>query len=672
MAIVHGILRAVDEVCTSNLELQTLFGQSENGLVCVAYMALIILETRCEVLILKVLETIVKVSFNHAANQTKLGELDICKLIVRVMERYGLQSAAIMQAALQCVENLANQPIIREFFHHANCSEYVLLALSKLAPQHPTVAEKAFAAVISLVKDHPGNFLQLSNSYSCLLIINTLNTHGEHYLYVAENGLWVIRSIAFTEEVRERLFEYGVDGLVVRLAKFYGDHSLGVAEAALAAMAALAEISPEKLSETSIGGVAGIELIVGTLGKQELDNLEAAVYSCEAIILILEAEGYSCLYRQLDSASQIVDWVLEILLVHGRIDVGMAYRGVTLLFLLLGDDNELWLGLSEKKGMTLLIELIGAHANNKENVLFAEKALSTLYRFTPFPKLCKDLLRCGGIDALVNVLYVHGESSIVVVEEAMDSLLALFVHRTADQINVFNKKACEMAVNILRYYHDKSLKMKPAHKRTEEEEEEESFNILAITRCLQLLRSLSEFIPHCVVLPDFDYFKVLLKLINTQGRTNGTLTGIALESIANVLAEEKNIKRFVKEGGSKILVDVFSEHAGEFLSVAGNGLRIFALLAAKSRVLLGELGVCEVVIDVMVRYVPEFGEAEESIAILGSNAIYNLGLSCAENKAKFLEHDAMVYLLGILKNDKLSVTAKHEIKDAINVIKYQQ
>ncbi len=208
------------------------------------------------------------------------------------------------------------------------------------------------------------------------------------------------------------------------------------------------------------------------------------------------------------------------------------------------------------------------------------------------------------------------------------------------------------------------------------------------------------------------------------------LIATGFEIIANLLSSpdiegdksgggvrKKNIKQLMKESGAKLLLDLLSRHAASQLdqqghhhhaiTLTGHGLRILSVLAMKNRLTLGEMGACELVMDLCKFFVPEHDrdlpmsiialltphqlsmiktsthingepvhnsievlEVVDRIAQLLSTVIYNLSLSCPENKSKFMHADAMVHMLMLLKKDSLSVTTKHEIKDAINAIKY--
>ena len=258
-----------------------------------------------------------------------------------------------------------------------------------------------------------------------------------------------------------------------------------------------------------------------------------------------------------------------------------------------------------------------------------------------------------------------------------------------------------------------------------------------LDRCLHLLCVLSHSPPNHNRLTELQVTGIVIRLLRAFSEGGGEggddetveeiegLIAVGFEIIANLLSSpdigegkdgggvrKKNTKQLLKEHGAKLLLELLSRHAASnlaegrhALSLTGHGLRILSVLAMKNRLSLGEMGACELVMDLCKYFVPEHdrdlplsvvatltphqinliramhvnGEPVHHVEVIEivdrmaqqvSTVIYNLSLSCPENKTKFMQADAMVHMLMLLKKDTLSVTTKHEIKDAINAIKY--
>lgn len=291
--------------------------------------------------------------------------------------------------------------------------------------------------------------------------------------------------------------------------------------------------------------------------------------------------------------------------------------------------------------------------------------------------LCRHLLSLDAVSAAVHALSVHGPHSLQVLTHAETSLTALFAQRSAAAANQPKTEACETTCALLS---DLVERIKEAQQSEEETNNNNKKDFLhsALHHVLRLFVSLSRSPANLPVLISFRAAALIADVLLCSSFLRESICATACEALGALLSVNESVqeskgraaKIFAQSGGLRALIDTLSLHAAQSSAVAGHGLHALATLAVRHKSALGAQGACSLVMQICLFYAPENGVCDDAITQLCAAAIFNLATGCAENKAVLLSEDALVHLTMLLRNNSLSLTTKHEIKDAINAVKY--
>lgn len=143
-----------------------------------------------------------------------------------------------------------------------------------------------------------------------------------------------------------------------------------------------------------------------------------------------------------------------------------------------------------------------------------------------------------------------------------------------------------------------------------------------------------------------------------------------LATLAHLAGLEENESRIAKSGGCKLVVELLKEYGLSHETAAAEGLSAVSVLAMHNRGMLGEVGACTIVYDVLLHYNPSSEALNENIAHLAAMACFNLCLDYTENKQRFLQLNIANKFKDILNIRELSYAARGVVKDAINVVRF--
>jgi hypothetical protein len=157
-------------------------------------------------------------------------------------------------------------------------------------------------------------------------------------------------------------------------------------------------------------------------------------------------------------------------------------------------------------------------------------------------------------------------------------------------------------------------------------------------------------------------------------------------------------KRFIKEGIVKTIIEFLEFECFENIELCYVLLDMIILLAVHYKLILGELGICEWIIKLLVFYNNIYEEEENDddnstgrvminnqIVELSSHCIINMCIHSIENKKRFLslqvlqyrdygirfeDFDIILYLQLLLRNHYITNNTRLDIKEAINVLKF--
>jgi hypothetical protein len=151
-------------------------------------------------------------------------------------------------------------------------------------------------------------------------------------------------------------------------------------------------------------------------------------------------------------------------------------------------------------------------------------------------------------------------------------------------------------------------------------------------------------------------------------------------------------KKFIKEGICKTLIEFLEFGAYEIVELSYVLLEIIILFAVHYKLTLGESEICEWILKILVFYNNIYEDDSSTIIIINnqivelcSHCIVNMSIHSNENKERFLslrvlnypvygirfeDFDIILYLQLLLRNSHIMNNTRLDIKDAINVLKF--
>jgi hypothetical protein len=106
------------------------------------------------------------------------------------------------------------------------------------------------------------------------------------------------------------------------------------------------------------------------------------------------------------------------------------------------------------------------------------------------------------------------------------------------------------------------------------------------------------------------------------------------------------------------------------IPVAEAGLRAVASLAVSNKGMLGEVGCCAVVLELLQHHIITPCAYQEDVACLASTAIYNLCWEYPQNQQRFKGLQAEALLRVVVSDRRLTHPTRDLVKDAINAIMF--
>ena len=122
--------------------------------------------------------------------------------------------------------------------------------------------------------------------------------------------------------------------------------------------------------------------------------------------------------------------------------------------------------------------------------------------------------------------------------------------------------------------------------------------------------------------------------------------------------------------GNEFVIEMLTLHSHKSSSVAEQGLRAVANLSIDHKSFFGDLGVCNIVINLLKLHLTDNSTYNENLSIQISITIFNLTSKESKNKERFIQLHAVNELMALLQNRNLTTHARKEIKEAINNIRY--
>lgn len=143
---------------------------------------------------------------------------------------------------------------------------------------------------------------------------------------------------------------------------------------------------------------------------------------------------------------------------------------------------------------------------------------------------------------------------------------------------------------------------------------------------------------------------------------------LGLSTLASLAGLEDNESRIAKSGGCKLVVELCREYGFRYENAAAEGLSAVSVLAKHNRGMLGEVGACNIISELLIHY--NSSGLNEPIAQVAATACFNLCLEYAENKKRFLQLNVVNAFKDILNRRELPYSARGVVKDAVNIVSF--
>lgn len=179
---------------------------------------------------------------------------------------------------------------------------------------------------------------------------------------------------------------------------------------------------------------------------------------------------------------------------------------------------------------------------------------------------------------------------------------------------------------------------------------------------------------------------VILTLQVIRGLCLGVHGGNILGAVSDTgesTAEEKAMRQMIKGGFIPVLLQILTVSANirYVRDIVLLSLVVLSVFASRHKIQLGASGICDVLHQLLVYDVTQAlnngierrGQVDEVFSesiIYICTAIYNMAAKCEENKVLFIGLQTEKLLQQLVRAPFCNPMCKHEIKDAINILRY--
>ena len=374
-------------------------------------------------------------------------------------------------------------------------------------------------------------------------------------------------------------------------------------------------------------------------------------------------------------------WALRLLERHGSLSIYVLQSALRLLIILTSYTAENWELIGLEGGCTAILRAIQGnedlleveqatqhHDNGLQRMGMTSGHGSSVARKTiietcelSFEVLASlaqsrvesrdELSSLQGYFRIAEILYAQAEVSVYLCELGLHAFILIFEKVRAAEANDGCALACHAVLKVLTVHGQYSDTVAEV-------------GIWAV-------ELLAMYHANKVVLGDGNACAIILNLMREHGMRNKTLARHGCAAIANLMIHDGNHLRLTKAGAPKVVCELIGRFGRLDEAFAEQGLRAVHALAMKNRALLGELGACELVLQLVRYYITDVDRENESIARLASQAIYNLCFQYKENKQRFLQLRALQELKLILNERWPSHPTRDEVKDAMKAIQFE-
>ena len=351
-------------------------------------------------------------------------------------------------------------------------------------------------------------------------------------------------------------------------------------------------------------------------------------------------------------------WVLRLLEMHGKQSIEVLHPALKLLLVVCNYNAHAyhWGQVAQQGGCGIIVEALQNVALKEfTSTSTCELAVQVLLALALSSAEIKDILcKLDAHNNVVEMLQNHGPVSLFLCEVATQTLVLLYEQVPSREANEGSPLACKTILQLLPQY------------------EHQSVRFLESGVCM--LKTLAMYTPNRRLLGQQGTCTVLVRILREhtlqEGYRNVIIAGYGVEALSNLAGLEENQARIAKSGGCKVVVEIIREYGNVYLPMAEQGLSALSVLAVGNKVMLGEVGACAVIMDIIKHYITTQETHNESITNLASLAIYNLSVQYGANKERFLRLGAAEVLKQISLQRELSHPTRAQVKDAINMIRF--
>lgn len=355
---------------------------------------------------------------------------------------------------------------VRSSFTSSSAAAAAAVTDQKPSPCGLKIIENALTCIVHLIEnDQYYCTLFTKNTEHIQLFLKIFDTFASNHASLAELACDLFKNILLSqnETFTEILYKYQIPTLLMNIAKNHGPYHSHIAEISIQILAYFTDNVKklELISNSAIGGLAGIHLIISTLEQQEVNNPMIGQFAITALLQILKADEqkmtkkHSNLYFSFDYSNQVLLYALEMMIQHHKVNYVIVEKGNSLLHLLTSNDIEIWKIIAQHKGIEVIIQIISDLLHDPNARVVIEHLLETLLEFVKDEELIEKIKTLIDIQLLNDLLRHHGKYSLSLLRFVINHLMYLYPTRAAEQLNKPDQITCELLMELYHYFRDR-------------------------------------------------------------------------------------------------------------------------------------------------------------------------------------------------------------------------
>lgn len=246
---------------------------------------------------IKIIKILSRLNDNKNTSNIKainiFGNLQVCELIIGLIDKHGVEGYKIAANGLQAIINLSCDNHYNNicFGKCSNLCDIILKMMEVHYDAHNSILIKGFAAITNLTYKNPINSSKFALTNICNCIVKYLGTVGINNKEVIANGLSAISNLSFDSRMQSILVDGGVCEVIINSLQSLGINNLIIAEEGLTVIRNLCsvnEIFIDKFSFLNTGPL--VIRVLQSFGKENSYVASAGL----ACIRFLSSNNQNC------------------------------------------------------------------------------------------------------------------------------------------------------------------------------------------------------------------------------------------------------------------------------------------------------------------------------------------------------------------------------------------